>query len=277
MAIAILIIVFLPVWFAALFVMLTFPLAWWVFPGGGSRGPQDTLASRVLGGALVVLAEWAATAWVILAFPYRFHRNAGPRRRLQPGRVPVVILPGHSENALTMFFLERRLDRALRVPVRALSPARYYGRLERLADEYKVQIVQWMEEIGADRVDLVGHSQGGVLARHLAEAGLLEGKVRTVITLGTPHLGSALAVMLPGRNARQMRRGSAFLEALNAGNRPPGVQFAGICSTHDNLVLPWHCGLSPRGDNYIIRYRGHLTLILSKEVVRLIVQELVRK
>ena len=51
-------------------------------------------------------------------------------------------------------------------------------------------------------------------------------------------------------------------------------RIVGISSTHDNLVLPWNCALSPRGDNFIIRYRGHLSLIFSREVLRIIVREL---
>ena len=121
---------------------------------------------------------------------------------------------------------------------------------------------------------LVGHSQGGLVARHLVELGRFEGQVRCLITLGAPHLGSALARLLPGRNSRQMRRGSFYLERLNERSPPAGVRFAGICSTHDNIVLPWHCALSPRGDNFILRYRGHLSLLFSKEVVRLIAREL---
>jgi triacylglycerol esterase/lipase EstA (alpha/beta hydrolase family) len=275
MASLILLLLFLPLWFSALFVALTFPLAWLVFPGGGSRGPQDTLASRLAGGLLVLGMEWVATCWVVLAFPYRNFKNRGPRRRLPAGRVPVALVPGHSENALSLFFLERRLDRALRLPVRSFSPGRYYGSLEKIAEAFAGQILEWMGEIGAERIDLVGHSQGGLVARLLAEGGPLKGKVRKVVTLGTPHLGSALAVLLPGRNARQMRRGSAFLERLNERKPPRGVDFTGICSTHDNLILPWHCGLSPRGDNFILRYRGHLTLLMSPEVVRLVARELI--
>jgi len=273
MATAFLLIVLFPLWFAAVLVGLTYPIAFWVFPGGGSRGPQDTLARRISGGLLALAMEWLATSWVIMAFPYRFFLNRGGRWRLEEGRAPVVVLPGHSENALTLFFLERRLQRALRRPVRALSPLRYCGGIERLAEEFRVQIEAWLNEVGAERVHLVGHSQGGLIARTLVERGPLRERVGCVVTLGAPHLGSVLAPLLPGRNARQMRRGSFFLEKLNSGSPADGVRVCGICSTHDNLVLPWHCGLSPRGDNFILRYRGHLTLLFSGEVVRIAARE----
>ncbi len=274
MGTVVLLIVLFPVWFGAIMVVVTYTLAHVVFPGGGSRGPEDTLAGRIAGGAASLVLEWGASIWVILAFPYRFMHNDGVALPLKKGQIPVAILPGHSENALTMFFMERRLARKLRVPVRAFSPRRYYGGLERMAKEFRADILQWMKQMDTEQVDLVGHSQGGLLSRYLVEMGGMKNYVRSVVTIGTPHQGSALSVLLPGRNARQMRRGSFFLEKLNQGTPAKGVRILGICSTHDNLVLPWHCALSPRGDNYIMQYRGHLSLILSTDVVRLIAKEL---
>jgi pimeloyl-ACP methyl ester carboxylesterase len=269
-----LVIVLVPLIGSAIVVGVTFPLAWWVFPGGGSRGPHDTLASRVIGLLLVVVAEYLATLWVAVTIPFRFMQPAPTRRRLYPDRVPVVLLPGYLENRLTLWLLKFRLERILSVPVRAMKPVRYFTSLETLALDYRRQIEAWMQELGAREVDMVGHSMGGLLARYLAESGQLSDRIRTVVTIAAPHLGSALAVLGLSRSLRQMRRGSAFLEKLNAGTAPEAVRMVGISSTHDNLILPWNCALSPRGDNFIIRYRGHLTLILSREVVRLIAREL---
>jgi len=269
-----LVIVLVPLIGSAIVVGVTFLLSWWVFPGGGSRGPHDTLASRVIGLVLVVVAEYLATVWLAVMIPFRFMQPAPTRRRLYPDRVPVVLLPCYLGNRLTMWLMKYRLERILGVPVRALKPVRYFTGLETLALDYRRQIEAWMQELGAGEVDIVGHSMGGLLARYLAESGQMAGKIRTVVTIAAPHLGSALAVFGLSRSMRQMRRGSAFLEKLNTGTAPEAVRMVGISSTHDNLVLPWNCALSPRGDNFIIRYRGHLTLIMSREVVRLIAREL---
>lgn len=269
-----LVIVLVPLIGSAIVVGVTFLLAWWVFPGGGSRGPHDTLASRVFGLVLVVVAEYLATVWVAVTIPFRFMQPAPNRRRLYPDRVPVVLLPGYLENRLTLWLLKFRLERILAVPVRALKPVRYFTGLETLALDYRRQIEAWMQELGTREVDIVGHSMGGLLGRYLAESGQLTDRIRTVVTIAAPHLGSALAAVGLSRSLRQMRRGSAFLEKLNSGTAPGAVRMVGISSTHDNLILPWNCALSPRGDNFIIRYRGHLTLIMSREVVRLIAREL---
>lgn len=270
-----LVIVLIPLVGAAVVVGITFPLSWWVFPGGGSRGPHDTMTSRVLGMVLVVVVEWLATIWVILTGPLRMLRPPDPRVRLAEGRVPVALLPGMFENATTMIWMQRRLERSLGVPVRTMQPRRYLGGLEAQGRDYQEQIEAWLQELGATRVDLVGHSMGGLLARALVESGALKGRIRSAVTVGAPHQGSAIAFLGAAvRSMRQMRRGSAYLERLNSGPAPQGVHMAGVSSTHDNFVLPWNCALSPRGDNFIIRYRGHLTLVVSREVVRLISREL---
>jgi pimeloyl-ACP methyl ester carboxylesterase len=267
-------IILLPVILAAAAVAVTFLLAWLVFPGGGSRGPNDTLASRIVGIILAVIMEWLATVWVIMVIPARAWRPRQSRRRLSPDRVPVALLPGMCENALTMSILARWLERTLGVPVRVLRPVRYFTGVEVLALDYRRQVEAWLEELGAERADLVGHSLGGLLARHLVERGGFSAKIRVVVTIATPHLGSALAALGPYRIMRQMRRGSAYLESLNSGPTSTEARIVGISSTHDNLVLPWNCALSPRGDNFIIRYRGHMSLIFSREVLRIIVREL---
>jgi triacylglycerol lipase len=259
---------------SAALVTVTFLLAWWVFPGGGSRGPHDTFASRVVGVILVVIAEWMATAWVGFTLPF-LRMSPGPsRRKLPPGRTPVALLPGFFENSVTMGLMRRRLERRLGVPVRALRSSNYFAGLEVQVLDYRTQIDAFLAETGAKRVDLVGHSMGGLIARFLVESGEARDRIRTVVTIGAPHLGSALAWMVPGRSMRQMRRGSAFLEELNEGSTPKTVRIVGITSTHDNLVIPWNCALSPRGDNFIIRYRGHVTMILSTEVARIVSREL---
>lgn len=52
-------------------------------------------------------------------------------------------------------------------------------------------------QIAANRIDLVGHSMGGVLARELAhEPGYGKGLIRRLVTLGTPHWGSPWANLL---------------------------------------------------------------------------------
>ena len=70
---------------------------------------------------------------------------------------------------------------------------------------------------------IVAHSMGGLVARaYLRRHG--GAQVARVITLGTPHHGTALANLAPGSNARQMSRPggqpNAWLAQLAASETP---------------------------------------------------------
>lgn len=99
---------------------------------------------------------------------------------------------------------------------------------------------------GAEKVDLIGHSQGGLLARYyVKELGGVD-TVDTVITLGTPNYGTELAdgTLSSGTSddciaCAQMAVGSEFLNALNEGDDTIGsVEYTTIYTTFDPVVRP---------------------------------------
>jgi pimeloyl-ACP methyl ester carboxylesterase len=112
-------------------------------------------------------------------------------------------------------------------------------------------------EAGVDEIDIVGHSMGGLVARDaLTRPGVdrsLWAPVGTLVMVGTPHLGSALAPLRgvaeardraqryvlgdatleetldfasdgSGEAGRDLAMGSAYLEDLNARPRPESVR-----------------------------------------------------
>ncbi len=97
---------------------------------------------------------------------------------------------------------------------------------------------------GADKVDLVCHSAGGLVARYyLLYLGGAK-HVDRVIFMGTPHQGTYFSYVLPVPLlpiARQTRPGSHFLEEINGeGAVPRGVRFVNLWSPVDLVVLPSH-------------------------------------
>lgn len=101
---------------------------------------------------------------------------------------------------------------------------------------------------GAARVDLVGHSQGGLVARAYVKWYGGAPEVDSLITLGTPNRGTYVANLanflgfgncLAVVACEQMRAGSSFLAALNAGDDTIGaVRYTTIRTAFDELVRP---------------------------------------
>ena len=125
-----------------------------------------------------------------------------------------------------------------------------------------------LKSTGADKVDLVGHSQGGgPLPRAYIKYYGGDKKVNHLIGIvpsnkGTSILGMERFLNKSGRPANtivgtvakflnmesvpQQLQGSTFLKDLNAGGMTaPGVKYTVIATRFDNRVFPWTNALIP--------------------------------
>lgn len=107
-------------------------------------------------------------------------------------------------------------------------------------------------QTGSAKVDLIGHSQGGLVGRHLVKYLGGDSKVDSLISLGTPHYGSAEANLatifgfgscLGIVACQQMSIGSSYLADLNAGPDQIGsVRYTNIVTVLDEIVVPFSSG-----------------------------------
>ena len=88
---------------------------------------------------------------------------------------------------------------------------------------------------GAERITLVCHSMGGLVARAYLRAHGHHAVAR-VVTIDTPHHGTLFARFGKGHNTRQMRLACEFVRRLAESDEP--VEFVCFASQHDNLIVP---------------------------------------
>jgi triacylglycerol lipase len=143
------------------------------------------------------------------------------------------------------------------------------------------------ERYGLDRFHIVGHSMGGLLARQYIQHRGGDRRVKSLITLGTPHHGTPTAVIGLGVTALGLMSGSAFqmlprsqfLERLRHTPWPAHIPLASVYSRGD-LVCPWWCSnLEPRpGEgamvNRPVRGIGHTDLTHDPGVYKIVSTEL---
>jgi pimeloyl-ACP methyl ester carboxylesterase len=108
---------------------------------------------------------------------------------------------------------------------------------------------QVLANTGAERVDLIGHSQGGLVARHYVKYLGGDAKVDSLISLGAPHYGTlsanivtflGLGTCLGVPSCEEMSQGSAYLADLNDGPDQIGpVRYTNIATTLDEFVYPY--------------------------------------
>lgn len=200
-----------------------------------------------------------------------------------PVQDPVIIVAGTFSPAFANEPLANRLRndgrtvRIFELPTRGTQDIRLTAQaLDAFADGVR-------SHTGAAKVDLVGHSQGGLVARAYVKwyGGATE--VDSLITLGTPNRGTYVANLanvlgfgncLAVVACEQMRIGSSFLNDLNAGDDTIGkVRYTTIRTWQDELVRPVdNATLFDGATNVLVqnpcwaRVVGHVGLILDGTV-----------
>jgi triacylglycerol esterase/lipase EstA (alpha/beta hydrolase family) len=112
-----------------------------------------------------------------------------------------------------------------------------------------------LEATGAAEVDIVGHSQGGMMPRHYLKFLGGAGKVNALVGIAPSNHGTDLhgltrlldhfpgAEDLLGTHTPALRdqiAGSDFLRRLNeGGDTVPGVAYTVIATRYDQVVTPW--------------------------------------
>lgn len=215
-----------------------------------------------------IAREWArgvaASAARIGAVPLA----TGDRR----ARRPVVLVHGYAMSRTSFALLARRIAAAGFGPLHGYE---YWslGSIGEAAAGLGRCVDQLRRRCGVDRVDVVGHSMGGVVGRHYAA---LDGGagVRRLITLGSPHGGSAIVRFGLGRARRELSRGSPVLEALASSRLPDGLEMTVIHSPDDVLCGGRHNAHVPGAETIQVTGVDHLEMLTSRRVARLVIERL---
>jgi len=190
-----------------------------------------------------------------------------------PG-MPVVLVPGIYCNAGLWWWFRKRLAARGIAGTWAVTLEPPLAGIDELALRLAGHIARICEATEAKQVVLVGHSMGGLVARACLRDPRTRDRIAKIVTLGTPHHGSELARRAVGENGRQLRRGSAWLEALNAESSAP-VPLVSVFSLHDNYVAPQGSAILPGADNVPLAGIGHLSMVFSDAVAQHVFQEIV--
>jgi triacylglycerol esterase/lipase EstA (alpha/beta hydrolase family) len=158
---------------------------------------------------------------------------------------PVLLVPGYGGRTTDLQSLADRLRSAARDVTVVALPDDGTGDLAGSAAELDRAAVEAMDRTGAESVDVVGFSAGGLIAR-LWVAGTGADVARRVVTLGSPHHGTTVADLAtryaPDRcplGCQQMATASALLATLNAVDETPGdTEWISIWTTQDTVVTP---------------------------------------
>jgi triacylglycerol esterase/lipase EstA (alpha/beta hydrolase family) len=192
--------------------------------------------------ALAVVAVLVTGAALLLG---RLSGAAGREPVSQETPGPVLLVPGYGGSTAALQSLADRLTAEGRDATVVDVPGDGTGDLGAAADALGEAADAALERTGAESVDVVGYSAGGVTARlWVADGG--SAVARRIVTLGSPHHGTTLAD-LAGQVApeecpeacRQLATASPLLAGLNAGDETPeGPAWISIWTAQDETVTP---------------------------------------
>ena len=222
-----------------------------------------------------VLRMWLQEASVSLRlFMWRQPWRSGfpePPLTREPQRPALLLIAGFMCNrAAWKPLLDSGELREFNVATVNLEPI--FGDIDAYADVVHRAVERLRAATGAARVVLVGHSMGGLAARvYLRKHG--DAHVARIVTLASPHHGTIFGRLGHSRNARQMARGSRFIQQVAAHDRGRWTRFTTVVTRDDNLVVPRSSPLLPGSKQFEIDGVGHLALIEDPRAWRVIVDE----
>lgn len=206
-------------------------------------------------------------AWRLLAGADALRRPARMTGR------PVVCVHGVTQDGTNLWGIRRALEARGR-PTLAVS----LGRLGRPVEAYVPRLLDALRTLDApDGFDVVAHSMGGVVLRMaLAADSALAARVRAVVTLGSPHAGTAALRGLPRwLELADLRRRAPLLTGLPALSAlAPHAAIVTVAGHRDAIVYPPEACHEPRARAITLPRVGHAGLLVAPEAVGAVVEAL---
>src|SRR3954471_14188833 len=179
---------------------------------------------------------------------------------------PVILVHGTAEN---MFDNWQAMSPALKTAgycVYAFNYGSYNGSgnlgvygvdyIQHSAAELASEVDSVLSRTGASKVDLVGHSQGGMMPRYYMKNLGGGSKVDDLVGLSPSNHGTTQPLAAPlglGCPAcAQQAAGSPFITQLNAGDETPGsADYTNIVTRYDEVVTPYTSGFLATDGNAV--------------------------
>lgn len=181
-------------------------------------------------------------------------------------KTPIILIPGISNK---WGFLKHLGDK---ISVKG-HPVYIVGKLEFNLFDIKTSakiVREIIDKNNLRKVIIVGHSKGGLIGKYLLIHQNKDERVKGLIAIATPFLGSKLANQIHGKAYKELAPESKIIEELNL-HKEVNYKIVSIMPEFDNHV--WHeKGSFLEGAlNIKVPTKGHHKIVFDKDVIRKIV------
>ena len=191
---------------------------------------------------------------------------------------PILLVHGMIDNRAIFTVLTRRLRARGFERVVTLNYSPVTNDIRAAAEGLSAQVEALVARTGYERIHVVGHSLGGLIARYYVQRLGGDARVHTLVTLGTPHHGTLAAHLVPFQLCRQLRPSSDLFAELDEPAAGCRTRFVAFWSDLDQLVVPHdnarlrHPDLT--ADNERVHGVGHMSLPINATIVQKVAQVL---
>jgi pimeloyl-ACP methyl ester carboxylesterase len=235
--------------------------------------PETYVAQVREAASLAVTAAIWPFGWLDRGLAELRTRAAADR---SPVPTPVLLIHGYGANKSNWFFIERELRSAGFERLHGVNYNPLTTTIPDIADTVVDRARALMAHFDVDRVHLIGHSTGGLVARWAVQVGGLE-ECGACVTIASPHQGSPAARLGLGTTARQLRPGSDVVQRLRASSRRLPTRFVAFYSNVDVLSPGNRSTITEpvlHAANVLVKDEGHLSLMLSRRVAMAVAAQL---
>jgi pimeloyl-ACP methyl ester carboxylesterase len=190
---------------------------------------------------------------------------------IEAAGTPILLVHGLVDNRSIFTMLRRGLHRRGFRRVLSLNYSPLTTDVRHAAERLAARIEEICHETGFERIHVIGHSMGGLIARYYVQCLGGDDRVHTLVTLGSPHNGTLPAYLVPHRLGRQLRPGSDVVNQLSMPAPDCRTRFLAVWSDLDQMIVPKtaaridHPDLAAR--NVLVRGVGHMSLPIHRRAV----------
>jgi len=189
------------------------------------------------------------------------------------GQPPVLLIHGYLGTRGSLHLMESRLTEMGHLVLTYRLGLLHTGDICESAALIARKIESIAAQTNLDRVDIVGHSMGGLVGLYYLKRLGGRRRVRRLVMLGTPTSGTwsallGLAMAPLGRASLQLLPDSAFLRDLEQGPIPEGVEVFAVAGKRDWLAPSGR--MHTDGVRHISVSTNHAGLLIDGEVAQLV-------
>ena len=184
---------------------------------------------------------------------------------------PILLVHGMVDNHSIFTLLRLGLRRRGFGRVTTMNYSPFTSDVRAAAARLAEEVEELVAETGYERIHVVGHSLGGLIARYYVTRLGGDERVHTLVTLGTPHQGTFTAYGWHSQLTRQLRPGSALMRELAQPVRDCRTRFVAYWSDLDQMIFPQRHAALEHPDlsvqNIDLHGVGHMSLPILGSVV----------